>query len=282
MAHQPKIFDFTGLSSIDFKEVAFGTGTGITSSNFFTWDESRVNLLASTSSNFGKGNGTYRSAIIGGKNSCIDYGSDSAIIGGCESEILSATNSNIIIGGKCSTIKNSGFSTIIGGWSSSVIGTSSFMTIVNSPFSVIKASQTQGSVGSSIFGGGSHLIDVGSENSFILGGNANCIECSSNSVIIGGESLCIQNDDKLVYIPELKLHTADNFQEGSCVLIWDNDKKVRRRSISSLAASMSVAAVAINSSEVSFGNSTSTGITSSNNFTYVSDLNNLLLSLIHI
>lgn len=275
MAHHPKIFDFTS-GSIDLNEISFGTGTGITSSSFFKWDESRVNLLASTSSNFGKGNCTYRSSIIGGKCNCIDYGNDSSIIGGCQNQILSATNSNIIIGGKCSTIKNAGFSTIIGGWSSSVIGTSSFMAILNSPFSVIKASQIQSSSGASIFGGSTHLIGESSENSFILGGNANCIESSANSVIIGGEFLCIQGDDKLVYIPELKLDTVDNFQEGSCVLIWDNDKKVRRRSISSLAASMSVAAVSINSSEVSFGNSTSTGITSSNNFTYVRDLNNLL------
>ena len=267
MAHYPKIFDFTS-GSIDLSEISFGTGTGITSSSFFKWDESRVNLLASTSSNFGKTCCSYRSAIIGGKCNCIDYGNDSSIIGGCLNEILSATNSNTIIGGRCSTIKNAGFSTIIGGWSSSVIGTSSFMTIVNSPFSVIKASQTQGSVGSSIFGGGSHLIDVGSENSFILGGNANCIECSSNSVIIGGESLCIQNADKLVYIPELKLHTADNFQEGSCVLIWDNDKYVRYRTIQSLAASMSLIATSIDFREVAFGNASSTGITSSNNFTY--------------
>jgi len=266
--------------AIDNNEVAFGTGTGITSSNFFKWDESRVNLLASTSSTFGKGNCTYRSAIIGGKCNCIDYGNDSSIIGGYQNKILSVTNSSIIIGSRCSKIENAEFSTIIGGWSSSVIGTSSFMTIMNSTRSVIKSSQIpgQGSFGSSIFGGGSHLIDVGSENSFILGGNANCIETSSNSVIIGGEFLCIQGENKLVYIPELKLHTVNDFQEGSCVLIWDNDKKVRRRTIASLAASMSTAAVSIDSSEVAFGNSTSTGITSSNNFTFKNDTNNLLVA----
>jgi hypothetical protein len=278
MAHQPKIFDFTGLSSIDFKEVAFGTGTGITSSTFFTWDESRVNLLASTSSTFGKGNCTYRSAIIGGKNSCIDYGIDSAIIGGYKNSILSATNSDIIIGSKCSIIRDGEFSSIIGGMCSCIVGTGSFMNITNSILSKITTEPLNGSIGSSIFGGNSHQIGTSSENSFILGGNNNKIFSSSNSVIIGGENLCLTEENKIVLLPELKIDAANTFQEGSCVLIWDHDKYVRKRTIASLAASMSVAAVSINSSEVSFGNSTSTGITSSNNFTFKKDPSNLLVA----
>ena len=282
MAHQPKIFDFTGIggsSAIENKEIAFGTGTGLTSSNFFCWDESRVNLLASTSSNFGKANCTYRSAIIGGKNNCIDYGNDSAIIGGYKNQILSNTQSSFIIGGRCSIINNSDNSSIINGWCNCITGTGSFMNITNSIFSKITSNGPYyGSVGASIFGGSNHTIGTNSEFSFILGGNCNEIFSSVSSVIIGGEFLCLTEENKIVLVPQLKIDVADTFQEGSSVLIWDNDKYVRRRTIASLAASMSVAAVAINSTQVSFGNSTSTGITSSNFFTYDNQNDNLLVS----
>ena len=61
---------------------------------------------------------------------------------------------------------------------------------------------------------------------------------------------------------------GENFVEGSCVLIYDYDKYVRYRTIQSLAASMSLIATSIDFREVAFGNASSTGITSSNNFTY--------------
>ena len=108
MAHYPKIFDFTGgssSSSIDITEIAFGTGTGITSSNHFKWDESNQNLLASTGSCINSTTAN-KSTIIAGASNSITNQDFSSIIGGLNN-IMTGSDYSSIIGGSNSLINGS-------------------------------------------------------------------------------------------------------------------------------------------------------------------------------
>ena len=81
--------------AIDLTEVAFGTGTSITSSNVFTFDNTNSNLIESTNSSIT--NGSIQSSIISGqKNSIVN--SDSSLITGDSNSIYGSFIASIIGG----------------------------------------------------------------------------------------------------------------------------------------------------------------------------------------
>lgn len=147
--------------AIDLEEIAFGTGTGITSSDYFTFNP--------TSSSFTMG---YSHSITNSFNS--------SIIGGTRSSITSGTKgffieSNTIIGSKLSCIKESNFS---------IIQNTTCGIICNSTQSVIINSSLENSYGAKI---------CNSKNSIIINSPRSCIEnydgsyCNiSRQFIIGG------------------------------------------------------------------------------------------------
>ena len=201
-------------SAIDLSEVAFGTGTGITSSNNFTWNNTCNNLIASKSSNIT--NGSCESAIIGGVSNDI-INSDSSLISGYSNNIYSSPRSSIIGGGGNS------------------IGTQS--QIVKQP------SNNSRNV---IIGGSSNEISGSSSyNSSIIGGYTSYIKESKQSVILGGIGLTLSNESNVVYVPELKIATASNSSTTDKVLVWDTtDNYVKWRSDSSLGLAKNAKKVA--------------------------------------
>ena len=213
-----------GKSPIDICEVAWGTGDGITSSNYFLFDCSCINLVmgGNTPSNRVNTatNSVFLSSIIGGLDNCLLGLTASSIIGGscntiwrsCYSSELAGklntiTQSNFatIINGSASCIVSSNYSTIIGGFSNTLksairnspsslilnstgcalIGTSSCSMIANALCSKIEESQ-----GSLILGGSCDCIVDQSYRSLIFG-YRNIIVNSKDSIVLGGRSNCI-------------------------------------------------------------------------------------------
>ena len=258
MAHYPKIFDFTGgsSSSIDITEIAFGTGTGITSSNQFKWDESNQNLLASTGSCINSTTAN-KSTIIAGASNSITNQDFSSIIGG-RNNIMTGSDYSSIIGGSNSFINGSPASSIIGGEGNEIRQTSKG-TLVHS---------------NSILGGTNNLILGTSSGSTIISGSGSSICDSNNSVILGGIGLSLSNENSVVHVSRLKIATASNVN-SSRLLVWDTDNYVKWRDASSISGSGGSGS-AITLAEVAFG--TGTGITSSNRFTFTIGNTNLIVA----
>lgn len=257
MAHYPKIFDFSGgsSSSIDLSEIAFGTGTGITSSNQFKWIESNQNLLASTGSFISSSPASTKSAIIAGASNSISNQNFSAIIGGLNN-FMSLSNYSSIIGGSNSCMVSSPSSTILGG-KDNLIRETSKGTLVH---------------GNSILGGSSNSILGTSSGSTIISGSGSVINDSNNSVILGGIGLSLSNEDSVVHVSRLKIATASNVS-ASRLLVWDTDNYVKWRDASSISGG---SGSAIDLTQVAFG--TGVGITSSNRFTFTVGTTNLIVA----
>jgi hypothetical protein len=173
-----------GSTILPNNEIGFGNGSGITSSNLFTFDSTNKIFKSSYNSNITTD--SYNSAILGGANNNIDYQSyASAIVGGynntnCQSQ------ASVIIGGDCNNICNlSHRSTILGGFC--------------------------------------NTIATASTNSSIVGGCSNTITgVSRNSSIIGGDNLILTNESNIVYVPKLKVASASNNNSLNKLLVWDD------------------------------------------------------------
>ena len=188
-----------GGSAIDLEEIAFGTGTGITSSNLFTFDNSNTNLILGNSTIF---NSSYSNSISNNTGDICDSLYTTSI-SNYASKICGSNNSNIIssylgfmtqsnyssmISSYNSTIRETNHSVILGGGGGNTIcspglGSSQYGGIVFGGGNLIcDASE------SAIFNSGTSRI-MGSTISFgnnILGGGCNKIYCSVRSGIIGG------------------------------------------------------------------------------------------------
>jgi hypothetical protein len=237
----------SGNVPIDLYEVAFGTNTGITSSNNFTWNDPTANFIASTQSAII--NGSLRSAIIGGLSHSISNSEKSIIIGGyfntikdtSSSAIIAGGFSNVICDGECSAIIG-GFSNYIGGFPtesqgaviigglSNKINESGYNTSIISGKNNCACCSSQYS---SIIAGYDSLLYC-SCKSVIIGGEANTICDSKNSAIIGGFSLTLSNESCVAYVPTLKIATASNVSADR-ILVWDTDNYVKYRDVSTIS-----------------------------------------------
>ena len=173
-----KLLSGGSASAIDITEVAFGTGTGITSSRNFTFATSNPTLI------FGSGSTICSSSPF------------SAIIGGCNNTIGTASCNSGIFGGCNNNVGTSSQSVIIGGQSNKLFGTTTnsinHSSIIGGQCNTLSATSSQ----SSIVGGYKNTLSCCSCNSSIIGGKSNCLCISSyNSSIIGGASnkLCFQS-----------------------------------------------------------------------------------------
>ena len=180
-------------SSIDITEVAFGTGTGITSSEIFTFNNSNLNLLVSTASSF---TNSTQSSIIGGQNN--------GITGSRWTSIQASTNTNIcnsdhviILSSETSNIRGGSWSSIISSFGSTISSTFSTGLIGNSIVSsqcsrIENITSGQFSWGNILNGGFCNRIVGGGIGSSIIGGICNEIYCPGfnlngfRSSIIGG------------------------------------------------------------------------------------------------
>jgi len=217
-------------SAIDFEEIAFGTGTGITSSNYFTFDKSKFNLLSSTGSSFtnskqsiilgGDSNSinnscyssiiggtglsinatsySFNSTLIGGSKNCFSGTTmfDSSIVGGSKNIIEGGNVNSSILGGCKNFLGDESYnSVILGGFCNLMDGSpaeSRYSAIIAGKFNIM----CDGIKYSSIIGGCDNLIRDQSYHSSIIGGKSNKLcYCSDNSAIIAGSKNNIINSD---------------------------------------------------------------------------------------
>ena len=148
----------SGSFAIDLEEIAFGTGTGITSSNLFTFDNSNTSLIL-------------------GFDNTITNSRSSAIIGGTGNTINSSTfiGSNLITSAKSSCIRNSFYSSI---------QSSDKSIICNSTHSTIITSSTENCYGAKICNSKNAAI-INSPRSCIINTNGS-YKNRSRQFIIGG------------------------------------------------------------------------------------------------
>ena len=173
-------------SAIDFEEIAFGTGTGITSSNYFTWNNTCNNLIASEGSKFVSGGLSItspNSAIIGGTGNSIFQG-----------YFHDPKGSNLILGSENSTVATF----------SNIIGSDNLLSIISGRENIIGRGSERSTLiagcenigravfDSAIIGGGCNCIKT-SKKVAIIGGSGSFIDQSQQSVIIGGSSNYIIN-----------------------------------------------------------------------------------------
>jgi hypothetical protein len=186
---------------IDYQEVAWGTGTGITSSDIFKFYCDSANLLVATSSCISSD--SLRSGIIGGRLHTLTASRDTIILGGTGSAIFGSTGSSIIGGNNNLIIATQGSNranAIIASGDAKIYSCSSYSAIIatyfNSRIEKSKNSAILGGGGSLIYGAGNNLRNVilgGSStriykgiDSSIVSSRASRIDCSNSSVITAG------------------------------------------------------------------------------------------------
>ena len=161
-------------SAITLAEVAFGTGTGITSSNRFTFIVGTTNLIVASSSSITAG---IESAIIAGRGNIINSNCRSSIIASVNSCICGPSVYESSIISSALSISNFRRSTIVAGSNNCMIGESGVSSVMFGECNRILSSASSGS----------------SCASSILGGCRNVLSCSGNSTIVGGASSSIAN-----------------------------------------------------------------------------------------
>jgi hypothetical protein len=205
-----------GGSVIDVEEIAFGTGTGITSSNLFTFNNTNTSLILGFDNTITNSRG---SAIIGGTANTINNSTASSILSTINVTIhgsfYSTSISNYgstICGSRCSNIISSFYGFMTQSDNSSIISTYNSQ-IWESKHSVILGGGAGNCIcspnlggshyGGIVFGGGNLICDSSESSIFnsggscimgsilngqnnILGGRCNKIYCSRSSGIIGG------------------------------------------------------------------------------------------------
>jgi hypothetical protein len=229
----------TGSASIDITEVAFGTGTGITSSNDFRY-EATNNLIQSSCSNIGTSS---NSSILGGNNNDISNANSGVVIGSVGSKVTIKPSS--IISSLTSCAYDSQYSSIIAGFNN-FLDNSVNSSIIGGQYNKICSTTAQPE--GVILGGFKNTITYGQNGilvarcsdinnvdfgSAIVGGYKNNISgLAERSVILGGQNLSLTQSD-IVYVPELKVATMSETTTDR-IVIWDNDEFLKYRPASSI------------------------------------------------
>jgi hypothetical protein len=119
---------------------------------------------------------------------------------------------------------------------------------------------------SSIIGGSSNTLSC-SNRSSIIGGCNNCICQSNHSAIIGGTALTLNNENNIVYVPELKLDTSQQDDTLTKILVWDDasTKLMKWRDVNTISGGGGIVPDAC---QIVFGNNSGTGLTWSSKFTF--------------
>jgi len=175
---------------VGLNEIAFGTGTGITSSEYF-----KVNLGVNATLEFGYGNSfttpNVYSSVIGSSNTIEDT-SNNLIVG---ANITNKFSQNTIISGYNNKLYTSINSSIIGGVDNNLLNSNNSSIINGKGNQIKKSSSAPGPQSSTIIGGIENIIDNslagggdGIYSSNIIGGFKNLIDSSHFSTIIGGAS----------------------------------------------------------------------------------------------
>jgi hypothetical protein len=187
---------------IDYQEVAWGTGTGITSSDIFKFYCDSANLLISTGSCVSSD--SLRSTVIGGWTLSITASNDSLILGGIMQTMATSSYSSIL-GGSCNCIDNSYSSGIMSSSKGVIIGSSNgcsiYNTIISSCRVCICSCGAQEPKYSSIISSVNVTIDNQSFNNSVISSAGNAkITKTSLSTLLASTGGCICNSIRAAFI----------------------------------------------------------------------------------
>jgi hypothetical protein len=243
------------IQSITLNEIAFGDGSGITSSPLFQVVASGgANTISAGSirSSIIGGNGnnmdSYNSSIIGGytnnlyccsENSTLIggnynklhyYSIRSGIIGGSNNDMYQSNDSGII-GGSTNLIQSSGNSGLIGGYGNCMVQTNNSSIIGGSCNNLNQSNY------SAIIGGRGNTLCNTSCYSSIISSYGSTLSNSCCSAIIGGRGLTLSGENGTAFINQVKINSVTT-ATSSKILVWDTDKYVRYREVSTLGISV--------------------------------------------
>ena len=151
--------------------------------------------------------------VLGASNNLANLATNSTILGGGGNIINQDISSSILGGGGNSILLFSINSTILGGLSNQLNNYSQFSTILGGTGHQMNTGKQ------SVIAGGQENNIINSEKSTILGGQNNNIIDSLYSSIIGGLSLTLNNEDKVVYVPTLKIDSVTDSGTSSVKLL---------------------------------------------------------------
>jgi hypothetical protein len=266
-----------GGDAIDLNQIAFGTGTGITSSNIFQIDVGNTHLIFGNNTN----TNSYNTSIIGGiSNQIYQYSHCAVISGGQSNSICYRSYNSSIIAGKYNTIIRSKRSSILGGQCNTLSCISEGSSVIGGFYNLLSCY----SYYSSIIGGQCNILSFNNSNSSIIGGFCNSLSCQTNSssiiggcnncicqsnysAIIGGTALTLNNENNIVYVPELKVEKSQQDDNLTKVLVWDDasTKLMKWRDVNTISGGGGIAPDAC---QIVFGNNSGTGLTWSSKFTF--------------
>lgn len=191
-----------GTLALDNNEVAFGTGTGVTTSNNFTFNPTLSNIVVGNATI--NSIGTPSNVTIINSSSCIGMTSNnSAIIGGGSHTIGTSSCNSSIFGGSSNRIIRSNYSSTVAGIlnciciadrSSIIGGSGNSVCNILIPYSTANVSILAGACncicnasGNAIIAGGCfNMVHTNSCDSTISGGFCNIVNSSNRSSIIAG------------------------------------------------------------------------------------------------
>ena len=242
--------------AIDTNQIAFGTGTGITSSSLLIFNPNYNSLITGYENNLSV---SCNSSIIGGKNNNISYQSnDSSIIGGYSNCLTYNSNYSTIIGGEYGQLCNTSGSVLLGG------------NLINccSP-------RLYGETGGNrIYGGMNNVVSGGyykfsgpyvynypniitggmgamSNSSAIIGGQNNRMVISSKSVILGGFSNYTANTNNNAIMAS---HNVETHSENGAMILGSNNGYTSYSDYASVISSFASSALGSCYSSIISGN----------------------------
>lgn len=202
-----------GSTNVNVDEIAFGSPTGLTSSQSFLINGNEVNLIFGSNSISGGSTGSVIlggfsntitaqsefSAIVGGQYNTIynnnlsgylNLCSNSFIAGGIGNIICNCSASSGILSSLNSCIDYSQGSSLISTYNSRIYSCSGLISLISSANSCVYDTSK-----SSILAGDSQIMSY-SQDSVILGGCCNRLYCSQDSSILGGQysEICNSNN----------------------------------------------------------------------------------------
>jgi hypothetical protein len=238
--------------SIDNTQVAFGSVSGLTSSQYFKFDSLNKNLIVGSNST----STSINNILIGGCNNDSLKSCNQVILGGYKNLNLSSP-SGVIIGSNDSLLSCGEYSSIISSckscfnpYTGGVVGFC-FSSIIGG-YNNQMISSAKFEFGNSIIGGCENKIDGGSSNlissseksciygpslrSSIIGSYNSQVVGGLNTVLIGVDGVSASSTTNLVYVGSLNIAKVTQDDTINNILVWDSsDYKVKWRDVTTIS-----------------------------------------------
>lgn len=196
------------VTPIPANQIAFGTGTGITSDTDFIFNPTNTTLIFGPSTNT-INSSSFTSGIISSATSTINNSNVSTIMSSAGSTIGTLVNLSSVISSESSIISSGQRSTILSSYNS-------YISVLSNQSTILGGSNIGITNGSNytIASGQNNNIN-GSSRSAIIGGSYNSLVSSQRSIILGGTNLSLTSTNDTVLVPNLTINDDISFNNVS-------------------------------------------------------------------